>query len=514
MRLLSWNCRGLGNPCTVLELLLLIKEQGPLVLFLSETRLDSLSVEWLRVKLKFGGAFCVPRVRTGGGLAMLWTDKAKVGVNTYSKNHIDASVLDTVTQKEFRVTGFYGNAETHRRRESWALLKPLSSLSSLPWVCMGDFNEVLDYWEVKGRRARPLWQIQDFRDAVAHCELHDLGFEGNQFTWRNKRSSDDFVTGRLDRMLGTSSWISDFKGAVVSHLAVQNSDHCPLLLTIPTPQAITKKKKLFRFEAMWVKDEQCRGVIEQAWRKTVERGSLMFKVVEKLKCCRASLILWSKERFGSIAASIKAKRLLLQNLINTTPSGHSDRIMEVQAELNELLLKEEIYWKQRSRVSWMRDGDKNTKFFHAHCSQRRQTNFIRGLRDSGGVWHIDKSKMVEIAVDYFRDIFSSSNPEVEAINKCLDGLERVVSPEMNDLLLEDFKAEEVAQALKQMYPTKAPSPDGMSAIFYQTYWEVVGPEVTQAVLSILHSGYLLRKINFTHIALVPKIKNPEKNGGF
>jgi exonuclease III len=344
MRLLSWNCRGLGNPCIVLELLLLIKEQGPSVLFLFETRLDSLGVEWLHVKLKFGGAFCVPRVRTGGGLAMLWTDKAKVGVNTYSKNHIDAFVLDTVTQKEFRVTGFYGNAETHRRRESWALLKHLSSLSSLPWVCMGDFNEVLDYWEVKGRRARPLWQIQDFRDAVAHCELHDLGFEGNQFTWRNKRSSDDFVTGRLNRMLGTSSWISDFEGAVVSHLAVQNSDHCPLLLTIPTPQAITKKKKLFRFEAMWVKDEQCRGVIEQAWRETVEGGSPMFKVVEKLKCCRASLILWSKERFGSIAASIKAKRLLLQNLINTTPSGHSDRIMEVQAKLNVLLLKEEIYW--------------------------------------------------------------------------------------------------------------------------------------------------------------------------
>jgi hypothetical protein len=61
MRLLSWNCRGLGNPCTILELLLLIKEQGPSVLFLSETRLDRLGVEWLRVKLKFRGAFCVPR---------------------------------------------------------------------------------------------------------------------------------------------------------------------------------------------------------------------------------------------------------------------------------------------------------------------------------------------------------------------------------------------------------------------------------------------------------------------
>jgi exonuclease III len=59
MRLLSWNCRGLGNPCTVRELLLLLKEKDPSVLFLSETRLDSIGVENLRVTLKFAGAFCV-----------------------------------------------------------------------------------------------------------------------------------------------------------------------------------------------------------------------------------------------------------------------------------------------------------------------------------------------------------------------------------------------------------------------------------------------------------------------
>ncbi len=61
-----------------------------------------------------------------------------------------------------------------------------------------------------------------------------------------------------------------------------------------------------------------------------------------------------------------------------------------------------------------------------------------------------------------------------------------------------------------MYPTKAPGPDGMSAIFYQTYWEIVGPKVTQAILSILHSGYMLCKINYTHIALIPKIKEPKR----
>ena len=74
----------------------------------------------------------------------------------------------------------------------------------------------------------------------------------------------------------------------------------------------------------------------------------------------------------------------------------------------------------------------------------------------------------------------------------------------------EFSIDEISQALKQMYPTKAPGLDGMSVIFYQTYWDTIGPEVSQAIISILHSSYMLRKINYIHIAVIPKVKNPER----
>ena len=112
-------------------------------------------------------------------------------------------------------------------------------------------------------------------------------------------------------------------------------------------------------------------------------------------------------------------------------------------------------------------------------------------------------------MDYYQAIFTSSNPSVESINTCLQGMESVVTNDMNAHLQAKLTSYEVYQALKQMYPTKAPGPDGMSAIFYQTYCDIVGPEVIQAILSILHSGYMLCKINYTHIALIPKVKNPE-----
>uniref|UniRef100_A0A2N9F0P5 Reverse transcriptase domain-containing protein n=1 Tax=Fagus sylvatica TaxID=28930 RepID=A0A2N9F0P5_FAGSY len=389
----------------VRELLLLIKEKGPSILFLSETRLDSRRVEFLRVLIKYKYAFCVSRLRTGGGLALFWNDEVELRVNTYSKNHIDSNVVVTDSGKEFRFTGFYGNPETHRRKESWALLKHLRHLGSAPWLCAGDFNELLDQNEKFGIGQRPDWQIRDFREAVEVCQLHDLGFVGNKFTWFKGRRQAVTAAERLDRMLASVSWISEYEGAVVTHLPNLSSDHCPLFLEIPSANAVFRRKKLFRFEALWVKDEQCKSVIESAWGSEVQDGSLMFRVFEKLKSCRGALIAWSCTKHGNFASRIKAKREMLQRLVREDPSGRS------------------------------------------------QDN--------------------------------------EVINKCLNGMGGVVTEAMNSELVVDFTVEEVHQALKQMYPTKAPGLDGMSAIFYQSYWEIVGPEVTQAILSILHSGRLI-----------------------
>ena len=58
-------------------------------------------------------------------------------------------------------------------------------------------------------------------------------------------------------------------------------------------------------------------------------------------------------------------------------------------ELNVMIEKEEIFWHQRSRVAWLKEGDRNTKFYHACASQRKRTNTILGLRDDQGEWYSD-----------------------------------------------------------------------------------------------------------------------------
>ena len=87
-------------------------------------------------------------------------------------------------------------------------------------------------------------------------------------------------------------------------------------------------------------------------------------------------------------------------------------------------------------------------------------------------------------------------------------MEERVTPVMNDELQREFMAVEVWNALKQMHPIKAPGPDGMSLVFYQKYWNIVGPSITNCVLQALNTGTMPMDINKTYICLIPKSKNP------
>jgi hypothetical protein len=205
---------------------------------------------------------------------------------------------------------------------------------------------------------------------------------------------------------------------------------------------------------------------------------------------------------------IEAKKSRLDQLENCPMEEYNSREVNLlRREVNVLVEKEEVFWRQRSRVSWLKEGDHNTKFYHKCASQRQKTNTILGLRDDNGVWHSDAMAINSIAVDYFHNLFSSSNPD--SIDEVIQSVASVVSPDMNDSLMQPFSSEEIRRALFQISPSKAPGPDGMTALFFQKYWHIVGVDVTLAILDFLNSSRMLGSINFTNIVLIPKVKNPE-----
>ena len=96
----------------------------------------------------------------------------------------------------------------------------------------------------------------------------------------------------------------------------------------------------------------------------------------------------------------------------------------------------------------------------------------------------------------------------------LESVDRRVTTDMNQILLRTYTTGEVRRALFQMHPLKSPEPDSMSPFFFQKYWHIVGPLVTEAILSVLNSGHLLHKINYTHFVLIPKKNDPQYLSNF
>ena len=115
--------------------------------------------------------------------------------------------------------------------------------------------------------------------------------------------------------------------------------------------------------------------------------------------------------------------------------------------------------------------------------------------------------ILQIVVKYFSDMFHSNGPT--DTTTLIEAIEPFVSTDMNNFLTQEFRANEVHKALKQMHPKKSPDPDGMPPLFYQHFWSLVGDCVTKTVLDFLNHGITPPKFNETHIALIPKIKNPK-----
>ena len=143
MRALGWNCWGLGTPWSVNALCEIVRRWDPNFVFLLETKLKKKAMERAKRKVGFVYSLVVPKSDKSGGLAMLWKENINLEIMGYASNFIDAIVTEADLGIKWRITGFYGHPEAHKRKESWDQLKALNRKFQLPWICFGDFNEIL-----------------------------------------------------------------------------------------------------------------------------------------------------------------------------------------------------------------------------------------------------------------------------------------------------------------------------------------------------------------------------------
>ncbi|KAL0449473.1 UNVERIFIED_CONTAM: hypothetical protein Slati_1503700 [Sesamum latifolium] len=203
-------------PWTVQSLRDMVRSLNPDLVFLMETKCKSHRIDSIKKMLDMHG-LAVDSVGRSGGLALLWKKSVSVTIQSFSNRHIDASIQADTRSPISRFSGIYGDPETSNRKNTWELLTRLKAQSIRPWLCMGDFNEILEDSEKEGGNTRPTWQMRDFRHALDLNGLFDLGFNGDPFTWSNRQEFPNTIRERLDRACADDNWIKLFPNAQVTH---------------------------------------------------------------------------------------------------------------------------------------------------------------------------------------------------------------------------------------------------------------------------------------------------------
>ncbi|XP_010682933.1 uncharacterized protein LOC104897695 [Beta vulgaris subsp. vulgaris] len=469
--------------------------------------IDAKRLQSVKEKCGFSEGLCLSSVGLSGGIGFWWND-LNITLISYSTHHVAVEVRDDDDVPLWAAVGIYGWPEASNKHLTWALMKEIRGVLSLPIVFFGDFNEILHASEKEGGAVRGERHIDEFRETVELCELGDLGYSGGAFTWQRGLEERTIIRERLDRFLACDRWGTLFPHAWVKNFPIYKSDHAPILLSTDSGQQERRKGKRFHFEALWLSNSDCQTVVKQAW--ATSGGS---QIDERIAGCASELQRWAAVTFGDVKKRIKKKEEELQVWQNKAPDGRMlGKCKELVRELDELNRLHESYWHARARANEMKDGDKNTSYFHHKASQRKKRNAIHKLRDSAGVWKTDEKDVSAIISDYFTNIFASSSPA--NFDDALAGLSPKVPHTANEVLMAEPTVDEVRDALFQMHPNKAPGVDGMHALFYQKFWHIVGDDIVLFIRDWWNGRVQIGSLNRTCIVLIPKCSNPQQMGDF
>jgi hypothetical protein len=298
-------------------------------------------------------------------------------------------------------------------------------------------------------------------------------------------------------------WRDAFPDSQVEHLASPCSDHCPIVLRFSGTEQIQARRKCLHYEIFWEREPESSDVIKNSWVATGDKADLG-DIKNSLRKVMLELQSWSKRKCKNVGREIEKCKKNLASLME----ANTDLLAIHQASdrLNELLYREEMLWLQRSRINWLKEGDRNTRFFHSRAVWRAKKNKITKLRDSDGTVYKSAKDLERMATDYFRQVYHA-DPNLDH-SKVTRLIQQKVTPIMNESLCKDFSEEEIANAIFQIGPLKAPGPDGFPARFYQRNWGILKEDIVRAVQTFFSTGALPEGVNDTAIVLIPKVEQP------
>ncbi|CAJ2645220.1 unnamed protein product [Trifolium pratense] len=267
---------------------------------------------------------------------------------------------------------------------------------------------------------------------------------------------------------------------------------------------------------MWSYHKDCFNFIKTVWSNQIF-GSPMQILCKKLKILKDELKIWNKNDFGNIQNQVSnAVNKLNEIQQKIHDDGYTDCLMSqenlAKVELEAVLNMEEAYWHEKARVKWHNEGDRNTAFFHRTCKIKQAYKRISAIRIDD-VITTEPDLITSHVVNHFQNLFTCDNAILD------NGLIEEVIPELvtidiNSMLTLLPSLSEIHNAVFSLNKDGAPGPDGFGAFFFQTYWNIVKDDVSNAVLEFFSTNWLMPNYNSNTVVLIPKVQNADSIGQY
>eukprot|EP00253_Pinus_taeda_P034418 PITA_34418 len=303
-------------------------------------------------------------------------------------------------------------------------------------------------------------------------------------TWRNRRIGEATLARKLDRFI--------MKGTMFQQLHLYKqwvgsggiSDHYPIYLELSGP---TKKPKApFKFNHGWLQDPSYIKPVKEYWTQNpIDQADSLSK---------------------GFCMNLSQLKHMGLGFITTADKVH---LVELETKKQKILREREETIRLRSRATWLKAGDENTRFFHNYAKGRKVKNTIWSLPTPDGDVADTYPKLSQMGSSHFRNLYKQrQGTSIAEIINIAGHFPIFVNEDEADHLFDPVSPEELEITIKWFKKDRSPGPDGWKIEFYIAFYDLISNDLLRVIEECRVTGTMYNAINSTFIALIPKSDSP------